>query len=549
MATEQLPDEVEERAVTDDMVTAELPDAELTVRSEPRRELEARLLTWDTIVDTPIGREAFKRGAFSKVDPKKVVLLLGHGNDPTGRGIALEEREDGPYMTFKVSQTQRGDELLTLARDGVTNHVSVGYRLGTTKGEAGFEGGKRVTRITQVDLDHVATTYKPAYKQADIVAIRERTQEGDPAVPETQEVPAVGTSPIVLNEEQLAGLLDRIEKRQTTVTERLMDRLENIELRSRQDIIVPGQPQKKTATLVNWANTALRMLAGERVSPQDMQERALDDIITPDNPGAVPDAFVNDLIGVIDPSRPFLQSTTRIVTPDSGMSIVVPVLSQRSTAAVQGTEKTDIDSTAMKVTNQSFDAVTIAGGADVSQQMIRRAQPSYIDLLLRDLGAAYANEADTQALSTLFAAGTTPGGADIDPEDLTIGEAWKNSINAIGRAPDTIWLSADGVAAFIDAKNDGSNAPLYFRLDANFGVGNAPSGNVSALRPVYVPALTGTGVDVMIGPSSGFAWAEDGTFTLQVDVPSKAGRDIAVVGILFFVPRYPAAFTTYDLGS
>jgi hypothetical protein len=371
------------------------------------------------------------------------------------------------------------------------------------------------------------------------------TEEQAPAAGATEAPPVSVVTPQV----DIAPL----EKAFGAFAENIGERLGAMEERYRSSFEVPAPGKEKDDADLSkgdWTSLVIRNLVGERVP--DVQMRAWQDIVTADNLGVVPEAFLSEMIGVIDPSRPFLSTTRRMPLPSAGMTINVPVITQRPTTAIQSAEKALIDSTKTIITSTGFEAVTIAGGADISVQVLRRSSPSYLDLFLELLGEAYAIDAEDRALDVLIAAvadgGPEPANA-LDPENLSLGDAFVASFDATRRAPDTIWLSTKAVGEFIDAKASGTNAPLYPGLQASATAAGGITGTISGLRPVHVPTLDSKGAYAIVGPSSGFGWTEDGTFTLQVDVPSKAGRDVALVGILWAMPLYPAAFSLYNVAS
>ena len=333
--------------------------------------------------------------------------------------------------------------------------------------------------------------------------------------------------------------------------DKILDRLEKIEERGRSAFEMPAAPANKPdVTLGQWTEVALNLLSGGRIS--DQQFRSVADFITTDNAGIVPDALSSELIGVIDPRRPFMASTRRLATPSSGMSLVVPTLTQRPTTAVQSTEKSELSSQKTTIGTTSFDSVTIGGTGDISLQLLKRADRSFLALYIELLAEALAMDAEDGAVGALITAindgGPEPATA-LDPNDLQLGAAYEASFDAIRRGPDTIWLSTGAVSAFLDAKSDGTNAPLYGQLGASFNANSGVGGAIQGLRPVHVPALDDKGAYAVVGPSSGFGWAEDGTYTLQVDNPSKAGRDVSLVSIFWFAPYYPAAFTLFNVAS
>lgn len=542
---------IDSRTVTqrndDDLVTFDIK-SDLRVRDAAKREIEARVVPWDTVITHTQGREMFVRGAFADTDPSDVVLRMDHQDPAAGIGIDLQDREDGAYMTFRVSQTQRGDEILQLAADRVTKGVSIGFAEVPGGTEFRTIDGRRTAVYTRARLGEVSTTWKPAYARAQVLAVREREDE-------VAEVTAEKTTEAAVD---FRDLVKAFEERSTASAERILDHLEKMEERARTAIALPGPMtiEPKVPVFRDWLEAALKTRAGEPLNTRELEERDLADVLLSDQ--NVPATLRPEVVAFVNPRRPFLQSTTEVAAPESGNSITIPVMTQAPTADVQENEKEEVDSTALQIENATINSVTVAGAVDVSYQFIRRAPRTYFDLLRRALFAAYAARAEAEGVAALLngiGVGSpptthqpTPGAQALDPEDLKLGDAFSNAMENALVPPDTIWLAPDAVAAFMDAKATTTNQPLYWQINSQIAAGGV-SGNISLLRPVMVPALDGSGVDAIVGPSEQFAWAEDGTFELTADKPAILGRDIALASIMFFMPLAPEAFTTYSLAA
>jgi len=568
-----LSDETTEPIIDFEALSQAVLPTEIEVRSLSKREVDMRIVPWDTQINTVIGPEMFVRGAFEGTNPSKVLLMgLEHEvhfglsqngtpkltRRPIGKGIALEDRPDGAHMTFRVAKTASGDEYLALADAGVVDGVSVELGQGSVI-TSEIRSGRRTSFVRRANLTAVAPTYQPAYAEARVLAVRSQ-EEGEAPVAD-QDKAAEGAAPdkdekerdevrIRSVQDSIAGFGDQLDKALLKVTDAFAERIGKLEESARSQFVVPGAPEAKTqVTAGQWMQYALRSLSGERISSNDTQYRALEDVVTSDNLGVVPDTFLqNEMIGVIDARRPFMSSTRRLPTPSSGMTMHVPVLEQRPSVGLQSEEKSEIDSTGIKVTTADFSAVTIAGGIDISLQLLKLSDPSFLDLALRLMAEAFALTSERYALQNLLGADVDDGNT-LDPAAPGLGSAFITTFGEIKSPPDTIWLSSNAVGAFIDAVSPVTGLPMYSSITANATAGGGISGSVSGLRAVHVPALGDLGADVIVGPSSGFAWAEAGTYTLQVDVPSRAGRDVALVGIDWFAPYYPAAFTVYTLST
>jgi HK97 family phage prohead protease len=129
--------------------------------------------------------ELFSPRAFANAgkDPARVKLWDKHSTDgghPVGWAEAVEDRADGVYIRARVSQTAAGNDLLTLARDGVLDEASVEFQPIPGEMHVSRRGEDTVVKHRRARLLGVALVTHGAYgRGATVLSVRDEATARD----------------------------------------------------------------------------------------------------------------------------------------------------------------------------------------------------------------------------------------------------------------------------------------------------------------------------------------------------------------------------------
>lgn len=500
--------------MSDELTRAE--PAAIAVRDDEnaQRTVEMRIVPYGVTAQTSDGPERFARGAFRGVDASRVTIEAGrHGGPLVGRGLSLEERDDAAYLTARIAPTAAGDELLTLTREGVYQDVSVVFVPRTSKRAA--DG---VTERQAVDLRRVAILERGAYPGAAVVAVR--------AEPDDTEGEDVG---------------------ETVDITPVVDRLERMELRMEQLAMTAATPAAAPSALAQFRSLGEFMKASiEDASLSRELARALTDQVTGDNPGLVPDAWLRNIQGIVNFGRPAITAFGVAPLPPTGMTFNWPkvdgVITPENVVDKQNEQKTQIQSDTISFNNGSASIETFAGGADVSYQLIRRSDPSYLDAWGRVIAGAWATVTDRYFLYEGLWQGAPFYDNTYDIAADTTGSVLLGLLFGASVAVETATGSPAEFAicdsdTFVKLAGMSRIVPAYpgnISMGAGVATANTLAVNVNGLRIIHDRNLDAANIfdpytnAILVSNSLAAKWHEGGPFTITAEDVAKLGQDVAV---------------------
>jgi hypothetical protein len=318
--------------------------------------------------------------------------------------------------------------------------------------------------------------------------------------------------------------------------------------------------QAKSAPMFATPRVNLNVTAGQyalaqvRAAQGDTDARdlvaALDIATVSENTGMVPPNYLRDIIGVIDDSRPFINSIERAALPASGMKIFTPKLGAQATVAVTA-EGVEFDSTDTVVTFQEDNIVKFAGANVINVELVDRSDPSFVDLLLRELAASYAQKTDAYAANIAAHNSANSDGATVYG---AIAKGIADSFGVMRFTPNRLLVANSGGEDGIDFAGllgavDEDKRPLFAAAAPSNAGGlitqGSTNGTVAGLGLVVDPNYTGNNSNEKYGlvyPSAAMRFHESGTVQIRANIVANGRIEIGIYGYAAVVNRYPTAF-------
>jgi hypothetical protein len=297
----------------------------------------------------------------------------------------------------------------------------------------------------------------------------------------------------------------------------------------------PAAPEYRSAG--EWVIDQWKSGLGDEEARQRMQyfARAAAHQLTTDNTGIIPEPIVGSVLNFIDAARPIVSALGTNAVPSK--SFTRPKVTQHTDVGPQATEKTELVSRKMLITETQVIMATYGGYVNVSRQNIDWSTPSIMDLVINDLAAQYAIDTETATYNALNTAATDGPDVPLAPDAGDVAAAlWGAAGLAFGamKGAGRLFLAVGpdmlGVFGGLFAPVNPQNAQ-----STGFSAGNIASGQVGSISGIPVVLSTAVANDVALLVNTAAAEVyEQRIGSLQVTEPSVLGVQVAYAG--YFAP-------------
>jgi uncharacterized protein len=501
----------------------------LTAADSESRIIAGRIVAWNSPGNTSAGMTEFLPNSITF--GKNIKLLLEHQRSaPIGKLLSWSEDESGITAEFKIASTNAGNDALIEASTGLRDMFSVGVSVDSWENKEGVMA-INASKLIEVSLvtdgaipGSVVEKVAAADNQDKVSPLANPEGEETKTQPEGEAMSAETVSEAVTTETVEAA------KAETTV--------------SAYAPVAYATPRVDTnVTAGQFAKAQIAALRGD--SDARALVAALSVATVAENTGMVPPTYLKDVIGIIDSTRPFIDSIERAALPASGMKVFTPKLGAQAIVGLTA-EGAEFASQDTAVTFQEDTVVKFAGAGVLDVELIDRSDPSFLDLYIRELAASYAQQTDAYALGLARDSAVGSSGSTINK---AIADGISDSYNVMRSVPNRLLVAPTGAGSISFADllggEDDNKRPLFAAAAPQNAAGlisqGSTNGTVSGLSLVVDPNYTGDKF-ALVYPSTAMRFHESAQIQLRSNIVANGQLEIGLYGYACVVNRYPTAF-------
>jgi HK97 family phage prohead protease len=479
-----------------------------------RRIIAGKIVPFGEIGHTSAGSVVFERNSISYNTGGKIKLLLEHNaKDPIGIMQSASEDASGIYASFKVAPTTKGNDALieaTELRDG----LSVGVIVDAAEPRNG------ILYVTKASLKEVSLVQAAAFSSAAVQSVAASEVEPEP-VEETQTQPTESEASV-----ENATPAPEVEAAQTVEASQ-----------PKYTPIAHTSPRSPILTGGNYLEHSIRAKLGNEDSRQWVL--AADDSFTT-NPAFSPVSYVRDVAQNTNADRPVIEACGGTRPLNSyGMTVSIPKITANSTAATVAEGGDPTATTAITSAYINATVIKKMGFQRYSVELLDRSDPSFYEIMLKNLRDAYAQATDAYVIAQITAGGTQATATAADSAGIIsfVSTESPAAYTATKRTA-TAFTSGTSIWSLLMGATDTTGRPIYNAGNPMNNAGSAiPTsvrGNVLGLDYYVDPNMVSTSIDesaFIIEPNS-IEIFESPALTLSTNVPTTGEIELALYGYI-----------------